>query len=98
KRGAAAAAVKVMAIRGHLEGLGGAVADGTAGSGRALRGGAGCRHQAASASTDLPLIRRLPSLAETLITAPSAMRPSRIMLASGFCSSFWITRLSGRAP
>src|SRR5690606_14670961 len=73
KRGAAAAAVKVVAVRGHLEGLGGAVADGTLGSGRALRGGAEFRHQAASASTVLPLIRRLPSLAETLITAPSVM-------------------------
>ena len=42
--------------------------------------------------------RRPSGLVVTSTLSPSRMRPSRISSARGFCSSRWITRLSGRAP
>ena len=45
-----------------------------------------------------PLIRSPSLLALTRTVPPSLMRPARIWPASGFCSSRWITRFSGRAP
>jgi len=45
-----------------------------------------------------PLIRRSLPSKETVSVSPSCTLPSRILRASGSCSSFWITRLSGRAP
>ena len=55
---------------------------------------------AASASTVASPVRKF-SRSEPFVTttlAPSRMSPSRIFSASGSCSSFCITRLSGRAP
>lgn len=53
-------------------------------------------HSAAAAIS--PLIRRPSLLALTRTVSPSLMRPARMRPASGFCSSRWITRFSGRAP
>lgn len=53
-------------------------------------------HSAAAAI--FPLIRRPSLLALTRTLSPSLMRPARMWPASGFCSSRWITRFSGRAP
>ena len=36
--------------------------------------------------------------AEISTFSPSLIRPERISSASGSCTAFWITRLSGRAP
>ena len=40
--------------------------------------------------------RSVPAVMRT--TSPSRTSPSRIFSASGSCTCFWITRLSGRAP
>ena len=55
------------------------------------------RTYAACASL-LPLMVSRPSRTETATVSPSLMVPESSMVASGFCSSRWITRLSGRAP
>ena len=52
----------------------------------------------AASATVSPLMASLPSLTPTWIVSPGLIRPSRIRPASGFCSSRWITRFSGRAP
>jgi hypothetical protein len=52
----------------------------------------------AARSTSRPWMIRPLGPAETLTVVPSAIWPSRIMLASGFCSARWITRFRGRAP
>ena len=51
---------------------------------------------AAAATSPLNLSPCLPALITTV--SPSLMRPERISSASGSCTDFWITRLSGRAP
>ena len=53
-------------------------------------------HAAAAAIS--PLMRRPSLLALTRTLSPSLIRPARMWPASGFCSSRWITRFSGRAP
>ena len=53
-------------------------------------------HAAAAATSPLKARPCLP--AEILTFSPSLMRPARISSASGSCTDFWITRLSGRAP
>ena len=53
---------------------------------------------AAARACSLSPITRPSGLAVILTVAPSAMPPSRMRCASGFCSSRWITRFSGRAP
>ncbi len=55
-------------------------------------------YSAKASVTVSPLIASLPSLTETWIFSPGVIRPSRMSPASGFCSSRWITRFSGRAP
>ena len=54
------------------------------------------RHAAAAATSPLKVRPCLP--AEITTFSPSLMRPERISSASGSCTDFWITRLSGRAP
>ena len=55
------------------------------------------RRQAASfTASPLKVSPLLP--AEIFTLSPSLTRPDRISSASGSCSDFWITRLSGRAP
>jgi hypothetical protein len=55
-------------------------------------------HRYAATATTSPL-NLSPSLpAEITTFSPSLMRPERIISASGSCTDFWITRLSGRAP
>ena len=51
-----------------------------------------------AACTISPLTIKPPAPALTSTVSPSPILPSRINPASGFCSSRWITRLSGRAP
>ena len=51
---------------------------------------------AAAASLPLKASPCLP--AEITTFSPSFTRPDRIISASGSCTDFWITRLSGRAP
>ena len=51
---------------------------------------------AAAASLPLKVSPCLPAEITTL--SPSLTRPDRIISASGSCTDFWITRLSGRAP
>lgn len=58
---------------------------------------AGRLRQAAAAAAS-PVMTRPPSPAVTSTFWPSWMRPSRICVASEFCSERWMTRLSGRAP
>ena len=57
-----------------------------------------CDHQAATAGAALPLNTKPWAPAEMVTVSPSLMRPARIISASGSCTAFWITRLSGRAP
>ncbi len=57
-----------------------------------------CGPDYAAAAATAPLIRRPSLLALTRTMSPSLMRPARMWPASGFCSSRWITRFSGRAP
>src|SRR5262249_1100621 len=45
-----------------------------------------------------PLNTRAWAPAEITTRSPSLMRPARTSSASGSCTDFWITRLSGRAP
>ena len=47
---------------------------------------------------DVALIAHEPKRAETVTFSPSLILPDRIISASGSCTDFWITRLSGRAP
>ncbi len=54
------------------------------------------RHGRAAASLPLKLSPCLP--AEMTTFSPSLTCPDRISSASGSCTDFWITRLSGRAP
>src|SRR5512132_2923640 len=56
------------------------------------------REPQAAAAAATPSMIRPPSPAVMRTRSPSLIRPSRIMLPSGFCSSRWITRFSGRAP
>ena len=56
----------------------------------------GRRYQAALASE--PLNVRPFASADRSIVSPSFTVPARIISASGSCTYFWITRLSGRAP
>ena len=62
----------------------------------ALRGARQFAVYAACASLPLKVRPCLP--AETVTFSPSLMVPARIISASGSCTDFWITRLSGRAP
>jgi hypothetical protein len=56
-------------------------------------------HSAYSAAAAIsPLMSRPSADALTRTVSPSLMRPCRMNPASGFCSSRWITRFSGRAP
>ena len=48
--------------------------------------------------TAVPFTVSTPASDDTAIVSPSLMPPSSSMRASGSCSSFWITRFSGRAP
>lgn len=64
-------------------------------SDRGRLGAAPCPH---AASASLPLIASPSPIAETCTVSPSRIVPSSSMVASGFCSDRWITRLSGRAP
>ena len=66
------------------------------------------RARARAASTQAPVTppqqrraveRRAPACRPMITTfSPSLMRPERMSSASGSCTDFWITRLSGRAP
>nr|ADI18605.1 hypothetical protein [uncultured Rhodospirillales bacterium HF4000_24M03] len=49
-------------------------------------------------ATVSPLMVRPPSSAPTCTLSPSAMRPSRIRLAIGYCKTRCTTRFSGLAP
>ena len=51
-----------------------------------------------AAAATLPLKVRPNLVAEIVTFSPSFTRPDRIISASGSCTLFWITRLSGRAP
>ena len=53
-------------------------------------------YAAAATTSPLNLSPCLPAPMTTF--SPSLMRPERIISASGSCTYFWITRLSGRAP
>jgi hypothetical protein len=55
-------------------------------------------HYAACAAAASPLNTRAWAPAEITTRSPSLMRPARMSSASGSCTDFWITRLSGRAP
>jgi len=53
---------------------------------------------AATAVGALPLKTSSPDFTPIFTRSPSLMRPERMSSASGSCTDFWITRLSGRAP
>ena len=59
---------------------------------------AGAEEGYAAAATAAPLKTRPCLPAEIVTFSPSLILPERMSSASGSCTDFWITRLSGRAP
>src|ERR1700722_1392292 len=59
---------------------------------------AGAERDYAAAATVAPLNTRPCLPAEITTFSPSLILPERMSSASGSCTDFWITRLSGRAP